>query len=242
MSQDNIPNTPVLPPSLLRQPGDKPYGYSAKSITAYYRLKFALELRPFLDRIIADPTILPIKFKSAVLHIQPDTLVLKLRLGWMYLMDYEDPDKRYSKLYQQTSLLKRPDGVNIVPLVSQVPLSAEPADKSDDELGITDYIKKERLREERGEDGDLTLADAQENPDKVKPWKLRVEEFVTTAPEDTILDIKRLKLSDEDVQWLEVFLTPFVETVAIIAITLKQVKLVKSKEMALQLRKDRGLV
>lgn len=190
----------------------KPEGYVATSIMSYYNVTAAKNLKPILDKIIAERCeyTFPSNNRKSV-----NTIYAKVYQAWRFLADHMDEaDARYTTLRGQTSIVKYRTYVRI-------------------EWGGR---TKRTLGYQEGFTGAQPIA-----PDDPSPlsWREEIMQWATgpDLQEGAILE-KKITLTPDEQEWLKAYiLTGFADIVAVRVIA-QGYKLVKNTRLAQALREE----
>lgn len=216
MSKDLI-NRNRLRDKLKREQSqvEHPDGWRKTSTSSYYTERHALQLKPTLDALIADPDLVKVftaeKMKKAV-----STLYLQVWQSWKYLIDHLDPDGKYAELRRAICIGK---GRGTIRLHRQkrsyetVPLEAD-----DESEAAGAALSERRLK-----------------------WKSYLLNFIENAVEGEIYEETGLHLIQEDLEWLHTYLTGIDDKYATIRVSPSGFKLVKSEALAHQIKQKREL-
>jgi hypothetical protein len=145
----------------------------------YYREKYALELIPILDRMIEEGRSVEFRYTDFD-GFAPNSVYMRLYHGWRYLIDHLDTDDRkYAKLRRRVELQKRRFSIIF---------------RLDHRLALVD-IPHHKL-----EDEDMEMEDEVTTREVDKRWKDKLEEFLDQAQPGQKLELKNLRLSNEEIQ------------------------------------------
>lgn len=78
---------------------DRPAGHSKASVSPYYKERFALQLKPWLDKMIENKEDI-IFLYSDFNWVSKNSLYLLLNQAFKYLLEHMDPDGKYAELRQ----------------------------------------------------------------------------------------------------------------------------------------------
>lgn len=200
---------------------DKPKGYGENSDTPYYAEKFALKLKPILDTL--DPeTQLKVKVFRAAPGESINTVYLRITQAWKYLIDRMDtPDRKYEVLRGMIQVRKKTFEVKLAWATSRS--ASAPA---------RDFIVSE----------DEDLGDGVPEEDKERPvnWREDLMMWASTSADPSPPIEMKIRLEEEDRQWVDAYLSAFSDIV-IIRLDLLGYKVVKNSKLAAKIREERGI-
>ena len=173
---------------------EKPITWSNSSTAAYYKPKFALWLKPSLDKMISNP-LCDVRMKLADYPgITVATLGKRVEQSWAYLMDHADPTGVYANL--RTLCKVCPEGMNIS-IRWKLRVSTIESARLDLERGISTVSKEGELipRLNSGSDSD-------EEGNSNSQWRKKLDNFLDNAQEGEELKIDSVILEEDDQEFV----------------------------------------
>lgn len=171
----NLLNNPLLKELTNRK---KPQGYSKRSNTPYYKIKFALEAKSILDEMLDKGKDKDIRYDDHREYSR-NTIYLRFTQGLAFLLDNLDPDDKY-KIFMDFVAVTKERNIGI-----RLSMHGEHTAKRKS-LRATDVL----------------------TPEELMSWRHQVEDFLENAPEGAEFTKKGLCLTHSEIEALKSSLSP----------------------------------
>jgi hypothetical protein len=185
----------------------RPNGWSANSIAPYYKLKYALKLKPYLDDLLKNPGQGDYFFDRAKSRNSVRTIALYVNQAWLYLIEREPykTEGKYQRLKELTAVHKEKGGVRIewkIPSLTQNNVT--------EQFGKPEKVATEKVT--------------------AKNWRQIFEHYIDNAEEGELLEIIGLELAPADIEMIKNAVED-IKSLHVVNMDKNKVKIVKNSKM-----------